>query len=440
MKNFFYFGTIRKTIIQFLDIFKDIKIAKYNDSGEINKYVEVPVKFMPKQKWYSWLEHRTHEKRFPSMGIQINNIEYDQSRHTGKHEDIALSINNSDVQYYQNPVPYNIVFQVRIATNYVSEMDQIIEQILPYCSPYVVNNIKIDELDLDWDINIKFDSLEIDQEIDIEIIQMLKNDIFSTAVFWENDTIDQDLTAELILKYWDLEPVQSYPENDYYQILMQFADNKITLIDQKIADFWFDFPAAVIEKLNELIEEGKLDFENYLIYLQIKDNKILNSILLNFIKEAAEESQESINNLFEKFHYQLIDELTKSSLEKDEKINLTPIIPHADSERSEFDLQSELEMKDYSLLEIFDHYSIEIDFEALNLFSENSLETLSDYLKTLVTHIDYLNEMREKLKCGGCGQMMNYDLDYSSKYAAYKVESAHCNNLECWKFDQEIIF
>jgi len=168
MKNFFYFGTIRKTIIQFLDIFKDIKIAKYDDSGEINKYVQVPVKFMPKQKWYSWLEHRTHEKRFPSMGIQINNIEYDQSRHTGKHEDIALSINNSDVQYYQNPVPYNIVFQVRIATNYVSEMDQIIEQILPYCSPYVVNNIKIDELDLDWDINIKFDGLEIDQEIDIE--------------------------------------------------------------------------------------------------------------------------------------------------------------------------------------------------------------------------------------------------------------------------------
>jgi hypothetical protein len=50
MRNFFYFGTIRKTIIQFLDIFKDLKIAKYDENGDIIKYVEVPVKFMPKQK------------------------------------------------------------------------------------------------------------------------------------------------------------------------------------------------------------------------------------------------------------------------------------------------------------------------------------------------------------------------------------------------------
>ena len=279
-----------------------------------------------------------------------------------------------------------------------------------------------------------------DQEIDIEIIQMLKDDIFSAAVFWENDTIDHDLTEELILKYWDLEPVQSYPKNDYYQTLMKFADNQIEVIDQKIADFWFDIPAAVRNKINKSVEAGEIDFENYLVYLQTRDDKILNSILLNFIKGAAEESQESVNNLFEKFHYQLIDELTKSSLEKDQKINLNPIIPDADSKRTDLELQPELKMKDYSLIEIFDYYSIEIDIESLNLFSDNSLESLSDYLKTLVLHIDYLNEMREKLKCDGCGQMMDYDLDYSSKYAAYKVEAARCNNLECKKFDQEIHF
>jgi hypothetical protein len=46
-------------------------------------------------------------------------------------------------------------------------MDQIVEQILPYFSPYVVNNIKVDELDLDWDVNINFDGLQINQDIDI---------------------------------------------------------------------------------------------------------------------------------------------------------------------------------------------------------------------------------------------------------------------------------
>lgn len=279
-----------------------------------------------------------------------------------------------------------------------------------------------------------------DREIDREIIQMLKDDIFSASVFWENNTIDQDLTAELILKYWDLEPVQSYPENNYYKKLMQFADAEIEVIDQEVADFWFDIPAAVRAKINELIAAGEIRFENYLIYLQTRNNYILNNILLNFIKEAAGESQESINNLFEKFHYQLIDELTKYALEKDQKIDLNPIIPHNGSKRSDLELQTELEMMDYSLLEIFDHYSIKIDFETLNLFAENSFEALADYLKSLGSHIEYLNEMREKLKCNGCAQMMDYDLDYSQEIAAYRVEAARCNNLNCEKFDQEINF
>lgn len=279
-----------------------------------------------------------------------------------------------------------------------------------------------------------------DREIDIEIIQMLKDDIFSAAVFWENDTIDQDLTAELILKYWDLEPVQSYPKNDYYQTLMKFADNQIDMIDQKTADFWFEIPPAVRAKIREQIKAGKINFENYLVYLKTRNDKILNKILLNFIREAAGESQESINNLFEKFHYQLIEELTKSSLEENQKINLTPIVPHGSSERTDLSLQPDLKITEYSLLEIFDNYSIEINFETLNLFSESSIASLSDYLRSLITHIDYLNQIREDLKCESCGQMMDYELEYSSKYAVYKVETARCSNLECQKFDQLIKF
>ncbi|CCU81221.1 hypothetical protein HSACCH_02653 [Halanaerobium saccharolyticum subsp. saccharolyticum DSM 6643] len=279
-----------------------------------------------------------------------------------------------------------------------------------------------------------------DREIDTEIIQMLKNDIFPAAAFWENENIDQDLTAELILKYWDLESVDTYPENDFYKILLKFADDKINIINQKIADYWFEIPLQIRKKINNLIAADEIKFENYLVYLQTRDNIILNTILLNFLKEAEGESQESINNLFEKFHYQLIDELTKYSLEKDKKNNLNPIIPHGDSKRKELELQPKLNMMDYSLLEIFDNYSIEIDFEALNLFSENELKSLSDYLKSLTSHVEYLNQMREKLKCDSCGQMMEYELDYSQEIAAYKVGNAHCNNLECDNFDQKIKF
>jgi len=279
-----------------------------------------------------------------------------------------------------------------------------------------------------------------DHDIDREIIQMLKNDIFSAALFWENDNIDQDLTAELILKYWDLEPVQSYPQNEFYKKLMQFADSEIEIIDQKTADLWFDIPPALRDKINQIIEAGEIEFENYLVYLQTREENILNTLLFNFIKDAAAESQESINNLFEKFHYQLIDELTKSFLEKDEVIDLSPIIPNSDAESLDLKLQSEKNMKDYSLLEIFNHYSIEIDFNSLKLFSDSSIESSADYLETLISDLEYLNEMRIKLKCDACGKMMDYALEYSSRYASYKVESAHCNNIDCSEFDRKISF
>jgi hypothetical protein len=221
---------------------------------------------------------------------------------------------------------------------------------------------------------------------------------------------------------------------------MQFADSKLDTIDHETADFWFDIPAAVRSKIKEEVESGKISYENCSVYLKTAVNRIVNTILLNFISEAAGESQESINNLFEKFHYQLIDELTKMALEENKKLNLRPIITNADSERKDLSLQPDLKITEYSLLEIFDHYSIAVDFEALNLFSESSFKTLSDYLSNLIIHLDYLNQMREKIKCESCGQKLDYELKYSSKYAVYKVDSARCTNLDCQKFDQEIKF
>lgn len=52
--NHYYYETIRKTVLQFLNIFSDIKIARYdNDTGNILKYIKLPVSFSPKSKaWF----------------------------------------------------------------------------------------------------------------------------------------------------------------------------------------------------------------------------------------------------------------------------------------------------------------------------------------------------------------------------------------------------
>ena len=52
MDTFYYYKTLRKTILSFLDIFNNIKVGKYNSNGEVVDLVDVPIKFAPKQKFY----------------------------------------------------------------------------------------------------------------------------------------------------------------------------------------------------------------------------------------------------------------------------------------------------------------------------------------------------------------------------------------------------
>jgi hypothetical protein len=49
--NHFYYEVIRRTIIQFINIFSNINIARYDDTtGDVLKYLRVPVTFAPKSK------------------------------------------------------------------------------------------------------------------------------------------------------------------------------------------------------------------------------------------------------------------------------------------------------------------------------------------------------------------------------------------------------
>lgn len=275
-----------------------------------------------------------------------------------------------------------------------------------------------------------------DQEIDLEIIELLKNDILAASDFWENENIDQDLTAELIIKYWDLNPVNSYPENNYYKKLMQLADGKVEIIDQEIVDYWPQIPTLIKDKINHLVNKGELKFQDYLFYLKTRQNRVFNTILFNLIQEKVGESQASINNLFEKFHYQLIDELTKQALEKNKALKLKPVIPEIESRKK--DIKENLKLIEYSLVEIFKHYSIKINFDDLNLFADNKINSTAEYMAALSQHVNYLNQIRTQLNCNKCGQRLDYDLDYSKKTAVYKVESARCNNLKCDNFKEEL--
>ena len=165
MDNYFHFNTIRKTTIKFLDVFNNIKVAKYNAEGVITKYVTVPLIYAPKQKFYYWIHNRKQEKRLPMISGYITAITPTVNER-GTNKDIKIpSCDGSS--YHKNLIPYTIDYQLAISSLYHNELDQILEQIMPYFTPYVMIRVDIPEIDNYFDAKVILTNVTPDVGIEI---------------------------------------------------------------------------------------------------------------------------------------------------------------------------------------------------------------------------------------------------------------------------------
>ena len=158
----FYYQVMRKTIVQFLDLFNGIKIGRYDtETGRLLSFVKVPVKFAPKSKNWYWMEkidtngNRIRDKILPIMGIYLVDVEIATDRKVNKFHSIPTNFHerSGDRRYmkelFANPVPYNYTFQVQILAEYMVDITQIMEQILPYFDPRLTIQVSIPELSID---------------------------------------------------------------------------------------------------------------------------------------------------------------------------------------------------------------------------------------------------------------------------------------------------
>jgi len=158
MKNHFYFEVMRRTIIQFLDLFNDLRIARYDlDTGKLLKYISVPMKFAPKMKYWWWKDNTDSQgnKQFeivmPIIGIKLTDVSFASDRLTNKHAKVRQErvLQNVKHNRFKNPVPFNFKFDVMIAAQYIIDITQILEQILPFFDPTAYIRITIPEVTID---------------------------------------------------------------------------------------------------------------------------------------------------------------------------------------------------------------------------------------------------------------------------------------------------
>lgn len=162
MKQYFFFNVFRKTIIQFFDAFNDIKIARYAEDGKtIDRLIEVPIKHSIKEKIYYWLNERKDDEMLPMMSAYISSIDWATER--AVNSDFAFSANcdsvdSGVVSQYLHPCPYNLTFTMNIWALHMVDIDQIIEQILPFFCPHIFVRVRIEELNAEFDVKIIFRS------------------------------------------------------------------------------------------------------------------------------------------------------------------------------------------------------------------------------------------------------------------------------------------
>jgi len=159
------FDSLRRSIVQFLNIFNNIKVHKYNDAGEVTKEIKVPLKLAGKQKFYYWLYDRKNAKRFPMMAGAIRNINPKISER-GINQKLPF-LNENLIDKISTPVPYSLEFELTIVSNYIDDAHQILEQILPYFAPYTVVTVNIPEIDLKFDMKVILEGVNQDQEFEM---------------------------------------------------------------------------------------------------------------------------------------------------------------------------------------------------------------------------------------------------------------------------------
>ena len=206
-RQYYYYKALRKTIIQFLDIFNDIEIARYDKDGNFEKYVEVPVKFALKEKVWYWMNERKYDEMLPMISVALNNVELAKDRIPNRYEAISLSspVSGNLRSMVPNPMPYDISFAVSVWALYMTDVDQIIEQIVSFFAPDIFMRIRIDEIDFNFDVKVLFNSAspEMDLEMPDEMYRVVRYSLdFTCQSFFFRPIDDVGIIKNIYINYY----------------------------------------------------------------------------------------------------------------------------------------------------------------------------------------------------------------------------------------------
>ena len=163
MSDTTYNRIIRKLVVGFGNLFKDITLVRYNpDSSEAERLL-VPIVYATKELYVRRLEDdpdlsKKIQTTLPRMSFEMAGLTYDATRKQNTNfKQFAKTTSGVVAQY--NPVPYNFDFNLYIYVRNIEDGTQIIEHILPYFTPdYTIKINLIPEMGITREVPIILNS------------------------------------------------------------------------------------------------------------------------------------------------------------------------------------------------------------------------------------------------------------------------------------------
>jgi hypothetical protein len=173
----YYNKTTEKAIVAFGNMFANVFIERYDSNGVLQRRVQVPVSYAPKDKFIARMEQQPNideqkeELTLPRLAFEISGIERDASRQMNALQKRKAVVNGSTNSAF-NPVPYNLKVSLYAVAKTQSDALQMMEQILPTFTPtYTLSMKAMPILNLTDDLPITLDSVQMEDNYDAATFQ-----------------------------------------------------------------------------------------------------------------------------------------------------------------------------------------------------------------------------------------------------------------------------
>jgi len=168
----FYWGTIRKSVVAFGNMFNDIHIDRRDDNGTVIQTIRVPLSYAPKQQFLAKIQQQPNvdQSRFevvlPRMSFEMTGVVYDPSRKIAPTQINRLRNSTTNTVSRQfAPAPYNINVSLYLYARNQDDALQVVEQILPYFNPdYNLSLKAVPSLNIVNDLPIILEQIDYDDQ------------------------------------------------------------------------------------------------------------------------------------------------------------------------------------------------------------------------------------------------------------------------------------